>query len=136
MSLEIRDLSSEKMDLVFQKIQEKAKQIAKQTGTEISFAFIDVAAIPAPTDERMRKTIAESAQDLGLSFQVMPSGAGHDAQDIAQITPTGMIFVPSVGGISHSPKELTRPQDMANGANVLLQTILKIDAGALELTQK
>lgn len=136
MSLEIRDLSSQKMDLVFQKIEEKAKQIAKQTGTEVSFSFIDVAAIPAPTDKRMRKIIAAAAKDLGLSFQVMPSGAGHDAQDIAQITPTGMIFVPSVGGISHSPKELTRPQDMANGANVLLQTILKIDEGALEITQK
>ena len=136
MSVEIRDLSSQKIDLVFEKIQEKAKQIAKQTGTEISFAFIDIAAIPAPTDTRMRKIIGEASKDLGLSFQVMPSGAGHDAQDIAQITPTGMIFVPSVGGISHSPKELTRPQDMANGANVLLQTILKIDEGALEITQK
>ncbi len=65
----------------------------------------------------------------------MPSGAGHDAQDIARIAPTGMIFVPSVGGISHSPNEFTRPEDMANGANVLLQAILKIDEGALELTQ-
>ncbi|MCH8873785.1 Zn-dependent hydrolase [candidate division KSB1 bacterium] len=136
MSLEIRDLSSQKMDLVFEKIQKKAKQIAKQTGTKISFSFIDVAAVPAPTDKRMRKIIAEAAGDLGLSFQLMPSGAGHDAQDIARITPTGMIFVPSVGGISHSPKEFTEPQGMANGANVLLQAILKIDEGALELTQK
>ncbi len=136
MSLEIRDLSSQKMDLIFEKIQKKAKQIAKQTGTKISFSFIDVAAVPAPTDKRMRKIIAESARDLGLSFQLMPSGAGHDAQDIARIAPTGMIFVPSVGGISHSPKEFTEPQGMANGANVLLQAILKIDEGALELTQK
>ena len=136
MSLEIRDLSSQKMDLVFEKIQKKAKQIAKQTGTKISFSFIDVAAVPAPTDERMRKIIAEAAEDLGLSYQFMPSGAGHDAQDIARIAPTGMIFVPSVGGISHSPKEFTEPQGMANGANVLLQAILKIDEGALELTQK
>ena len=62
----------------------------------------------------------------------MPSGAGHDAQDMARIAPTGMIFVPSVGGISHSPYETTRPEEMANGANVLLQTILRIDQGALE----
>ena len=62
----------------------------------------------------------------------MPSGAGHDAQEIARIAPVGMIFVPSVDGISHSPKEFTRPQDMANGANVLLQTVLRIDGGALE----
>ena len=57
----------------------------------------------------------------------MPSGAGHDAQDMATIVPTGMIFVPSKGGISHSPKEFTTAKDMANGANVLLQTILTLD---------
>jgi N-carbamoyl-L-amino-acid hydrolase len=57
----------------------------------------------------------------------MPSGAGHDAQDMARIAPTGMIFVPSKGGISHSPKEFTSAEDMANGANVLLNTILALD---------
>ncbi len=62
----------------------------------------------------------------------MPSGAGHDAQDMTRIAPTGMIFVPSVNGVSHSPKEFTSPEDMANGASVLLKTILAIDDGALE----
>ena len=57
----------------------------------------------------------------------MPSGAGHDAQDMALIAPTGMIFVPSKSGISHSPKEFTSAEDMANGANVLLHTILALD---------
>jgi N-carbamoyl-L-amino-acid hydrolase len=57
----------------------------------------------------------------------MQSGAGHDAQEIATITPVGMIFVPSFGGISHSPKEFTKGIDMANGANVLLKTILALD---------
>jgi N-carbamoyl-L-amino-acid hydrolase len=69
----------------------------------------------------------EAAHELGLTFLLMPSGAGHDAQNMARIAPTGMIFVPSVGGISHSPKEYTRPEDMENGVNVLLHTILKID---------
>jgi N-carbamoyl-L-amino-acid hydrolase len=57
----------------------------------------------------------------------MPSGAGHDAQAVARIAPIGMVFVPSVDGISHSPKELTKPEDLANGANVLLHAILKLD---------
>ena len=57
----------------------------------------------------------------------MPSGAGHDAQDLARIAPTGMIFIPSKDGISHSPKEYSSPEDMANGANVLLRSILAID---------
>ena len=84
----------------------------------------------------MRRIISTASDDLGLSVRRMPSGAGHDAQAMTHIAPTGMIFVPSVGGISHSPKEFTEPQGMANGANVLLQAILKIDEGALELTQK
>jgi N-carbamoyl-L-amino-acid hydrolase len=57
----------------------------------------------------------------------MPSGAGHDAQAIAQLGPMGMIFVPSVGAISHSPKEFSRPGDIVNGANVLLRTVLAAD---------
>ena len=57
----------------------------------------------------------------------MQSGAGHDAQEIEEIAPAGMIFIPSRQGISHSPKEFSTASDMANGANVLLQTILKID---------
>jgi N-carbamoyl-L-amino-acid hydrolase len=79
----------------------------------------------------MRSIIADSAQSLGLTHRLMPSGAGHDAQDMTHIAPTGMIFVPSVDGISHSPKEYTSPEDMANGANVLLRTVLAIDGGAL-----
>ena len=98
----------------------------------ISFAEIDVASAPAPTHERMRRIIAGSAELLGLTHKLMPSGAGHDAQDMTHIAPTGMIFVPSVGGISHSPKEYTSPKDMANGTNVLLRTVLAIDDGALD----
>jgi N-carbamoyl-L-amino-acid hydrolase len=62
----------------------------------------------------------------------MPSGAGHDAQDMSHIAPIGMIFVPSKDGISHSPKEYTAPGDLANGVNVLLRTILAIDRGGLD----
>ena len=58
----------------------------------------------------------------------LPSGAGHDAQIMAKLGPMGMIFVPSVDGISHSPKELSRWEDCANGANVLLQTVLRMDS--------
>lgn len=131
MSLEIRDLAAEKIQRVYDAIETEARKIAKTRQTPIRFAEIDVASAPAPTDERMRRIIAESAASLGLTHKLMPSGAGHDAQDMTYIAPTGMIFVPSVGGISHSPKEYTSPEDMANGANVLLRTMLAIDAGAL-----
>ncbi|NOR67617.1 MAG: hydantoinase/carbamoylase family amidase [Woeseiaceae bacterium] len=131
MSLEIRDLDAGKMQQVFDAIVIEADGIAEARQTPIKFEELDVASPPAPTDLRMRKIIAQSAEDLGLSFRLMPSGAGHDAQDMTHVAPTGMIFVPSVGGISHSPKEFTSSEDMANGASVLLRTVLTIDGGAL-----
>jgi N-carbamoyl-L-amino-acid hydrolase len=75
----------------------------------------------------MRQLIDETARSLGFSTKWMPSGAGHDAQEIAGIGPVGMIFIPSIGGISHAPREFSRPQDIENGANVLLQTVLAYD---------
>ncbi|MDO8666906.1 MAG: M20/M25/M40 family metallo-hydrolase [Gemmatimonadales bacterium] len=87
---------------------------------------------PALTDVRVQRLIAQAADGLGLSHRALPSGAGHDAQDLARIAPVGMIFIPSVGGISHSPREFSRPLDITNGANVLLRTVLAIDAGGLE----
>ena len=110
----------------------EAEAIAKESGVDITFTPIDVTAVAAPTDERIRALIEESAEDLGLTSLRLPSGAGHDAQDLAQIAPIGMIFVPSVGGVSHSPEEYTRPEDMANGANVLLETILRLDRTELD----
>jgi len=130
MSLELRDLSEDKIKSLFKKIQKEAQTIAEKSGTEVTFVFIDTMAYPAPTDPEIRKYIAESAEQLGLTSLFMPSGAGHDAQDMAKIAPTGMIFVPSIGGISHSPKEFTPMEDIVNGINVLLQTILKIDRDA------
>jgi len=75
----------------------------------------------------VQKQIEAAANALGLKTMGLPSGAGHDAQMMARLGPMGMIFVPSVGGISHSPRELTPWADCANGANVLLQTVLAID---------
>jgi len=131
MSLEIRDLEKSQIDLVFEKVKDSAAKIATDTGTTISFAALDVTAVPAPTDPRLRKIIQEAATGLGLTTKLMPSGAGHDAQNLARIVPIGMIFVPSVGGISHSPKEFTTASDMANGASVLTHAVLKLDEKGL-----
>ena len=132
MSLEIRDLDAAKIQQVFDLIEAEAGRIADARSTPVRFREIDVASPPAPTDLQMRRIITGVAEDLGMSYKLMPSGAGHDAQDMTTIAPTGMIFVPSVDGISHSPKEYTSPEDMANGATVLLRTVLAIDDGALE----
>ncbi len=69
------------------------------------------------------------ASSLGHTVRRMPSGAGHDAQMIARLAPAGMIFVPSVGGISHNPAELTLPEHLQAGADVLLHTMLALADG-------
>ena len=84
--------------------------------------------VPALTDARVRQSIFDAAVELGLTSKVLRSGAGHDAQAIARIAPMGMIFIPSMEGISHTPEEYSRPTDIVNGANVALRTLLKLDA--------
>lgn len=127
MGLEIRDLSYDKIWKLFGEIEKKSATIAKAYGTTISFHHQPNESKPAFTDKRLQQQIAASAKALGFTHKFMQSGAGHDSQEMATIAPVAMIFVPSKGGISHSPKEFTSATDMANGANVLLQTILKLD---------
>lgn len=81
---------------------------------------------PVEFDAALATRIAHHAQNLGLSHCRMTSGAGHDAQMLARICPTAMIFVPSVGGISHNPAEHTEPEDLIAGANVLLATLTEL----------
>lgn len=81
---------------------------------------------PVALDENITKTIQNCAQEQGLRTAVMPSGAGHDAQVVAEVAPTGMIFVPSRDGRSHSRLESTSWEDVTNGANVLLNTLIAL----------
>ena len=128
MSLELRDLAREKILSLFQEIQKEASYIERETRTNIAFHEAEAPSVPALLDPDIKKLISLAAAELGLSSLEMPSGAGHDAQNMSRIAPTGMIFIPSVAGISHSPKEFSRPEDLEAGANVLLLTLLKLDA--------
>jgi N-carbamoyl-L-amino-acid hydrolase len=128
LSLELRDLDAAKIAMLYERIRAEARRIAETSGTTFDFKSINDNA-PAPTDPRVRELIVASARELGLTTKMMPSGAGHDAQDMARLGPVGMIFVPSVGGISHSPRELSRPDDITNGANVLLGSVMRVDEG-------
>lgn len=83
---------------------------------------------PVTFDPAVVDLVASTAADMGLSVRRMPSGAGHDAQMMARVCPTGMVFVPSVKGISHNPAEHTEPEDLVAGANVLLRTLVKLAA--------
>jgi N-carbamoyl-L-amino-acid hydrolase len=84
---------------------------------------------PAPMSEEVREAFAQAAESLGLKHVSFATGAGHDGQSLVGLCPVGMIFVPSVEGASHSPREFTRWEDCVNGANVLLQAALRV-AGA------
>ena len=126
LSLEIRDLEMTKIDEVCRGIEKQGQALAARNGTSIELQQYYVSRA-APTDERIRRLVADASEALGLSTLSMPSGAGHDAQSIALLAPVGMIFIPSVDGISHSPDELSLPSDIEAGANVLLQTLLATD---------
>ena len=91
---------------------------------------------PVVFDQQVIEIVSETASDLGLSTTHMPSGAGHDAQMLARVCPTGMIFVPSKDGISHNPNEHTDREDLVAGANVLLQSVLALDAAELQGTEQ
>lgn len=84
---------------------------------------------PTPMSEKPQQAFAEACDALGLAHIPLVSGAGHDAQSLASVCRVGMIFVPSVGGVSHSPHEFTEWQDCVNGANVLLAAALRMAAG-------
>tara|TARA_B110000438_G_scaffold301349_1_gene356009 strand:- start:1714 stop:3027 length:1314 start_codon:yes stop_codon:yes gene_type:complete len=83
---------------------------------------------PVAFDDQIVETVAAVATELGHTVRRMPSGAGHDAQMLARVCPTGMVFVPSRDGISHNPAEYTDPADLVAGADVLLHTLLAFDA--------
>ena len=126
LTVDVRDLDHDKLVRFTNRFTQLGRDIGAATGTSFAFRTL-VESEPALADARIMRLIDASAASLGLTRQRMPSGAGHDAQEIARIAPIGMIFVPSVGGISHSPRELSRPADVANGANVLLNAVVGAD---------
>jgi len=126
LGLELRDLDESKVVDLFGRIRTEAANIGRLNQTTFSFSD-PVMTHPALTDKKLQAIVGDTAHALGLSTRTMPSGAGHDAQEIAHIGPVGMIFIPSIGGISHSPKEFSRPRDIENGANVLLGSVLSFD---------
>jgi N-carbamoyl-L-amino-acid hydrolase len=124
--IELRDLSTDKLADLGERIRARAADIASATRTQIDIRRVSRNP-PAVATPEVQSAIERASSALGLASARLPSGAGHDAQSMAQLGPMGMIFVPSIGGVSHSPKELTSWQDCAQGANVLLQTILLVD---------
>jgi N-carbamoyl-L-amino-acid hydrolase len=124
---EFRDGDRQALAAAEAEFRRVVSELADASGVRASIEKLE--STPAvPVAERMQRLVAEAASASGWTHQRLPSGAGHDAQAIAAIAPMAMIFVPSVGGVSHAPEEYTSPQDCANGAQVLLNLLLLADA--------
>jgi N-carbamoyl-L-amino-acid hydrolase len=124
--VELRDLDAAKIDRMWERIQERFKQIDREENVETQCTPLDDVA-PARSDSAMQTAIRDAAKSLGLATMDLPSAAVQDSQQIAKVAAMGMIFVPSRDGISHSPKEFTSWQDVANGAEVLYRVVLLLD---------
>lgn len=125
MSLDIRDLSSLHIDSLLGQLRTHLEEIAVATNTQIRLNPC-LHNEPALAEPYIQKAIALSCEDLDLSYTYLPSRASHDAQEMAQIADMSMIFVPSQMGVSHDASEYTSPKQCTQGANVLLQTLIRL----------
>jgi N-carbamoyl-L-amino-acid hydrolase len=125
-SVELRDLDAAKIDRLWEKILERFRRTDDEENVETRCVQLE-SVEPASADPLFQSVIRDAAESLGLATMDLPSSAVQDAQQIGRIAPMAMIFVPSRDGISHSPKEFTSFEDVANGAEVLYRTILLLD---------
>ncbi len=126
LTVDLRDIETATLDRFEGRFRSLAQDIGAATGTRITMTKATVSA-PALSDTRLMEVIDASAAALRLPGRRLPSGAGHDAQEMAHVAPMAMIFVPSVGGISHSPREFTSAADIAAGVDMLLNAVVRAD---------
>ena len=124
-SLEFRSPDEEEFKRLDAVLLELANTEAARFGLKLNVNFLGNHS-PSIMSDAVQNAYAKACDDLGLSHISLTSGAGHDGQSLADLCPVGMIFVPSVDGASHSPREFTKWEDCVNGANVLLQAVLRL----------
>ena len=122
--IDLRGIDLRTREAAYEQILAEISRIESQRGVkcEIKQLAFDE---PCALDGRLIKLIAQKAEELGLSFEIMPSGAGHDAMHMSALCPTAMIFIPSKDGISHNPAEFSSWSDIANGVNLLKSAVLE-----------
>jgi beta-ureidopropionase / N-carbamoyl-L-amino-acid hydrolase len=126
LTVELRDLERERIAATLKHLRAHAGEIAADSGVRFEFAERDLIEA-VPCSPGVQAAIIASCNEMGVPYHRMPSGAGHDAQMMGKIAPMGMIFVPSSGGVSHSPAEFTSAEHCALGAEILLRTLLRLD---------
>lgn len=125
LTLDVRNTDEKILQIAESKIKDFLSQIAVSEGVEIKTRQL-ARFEPVIFDDRVIDLVESIAKEQNNSVQRMPSGAGHDAQMLARVCPAGMIFVPSVKGISHNAAEFTDEADLNAGANILLHTMLAL----------
>lgn len=126
LSLDIRDLSPDVISHMIEQLRRKIETVAVASRTRIRIRP-ELEVEPTPASAAIQALIVKSCEEMGFSYTHLPSRASHDAQEMGRFTDMGMIFVPSKEGISHSGDEYTSPTQCAQGANILLKTLLKLD---------
>jgi N-carbamoyl-L-amino-acid hydrolase len=126
-TVDLRNTDEATLQLAERRLHAFADELAASEGVTLSSRRL-ARFEPVDFDPNSVALVEQTARSFGFSVRRLPSGAGHDAQMLARICPTAMIFVPSAGGISHNVKEFTSPADLEAGANVLLQTLLRLAA--------
>ena len=124
-TVDLRNTDEERLQTAESELAAFLDNLAKSEGVKISRRSL-ARFEPVAFDPSMVERVDRIARELGYSVRRMPSGAGHDAQILARVCPTSMIFVPSIGGISHNVTEFTHPEHIEAGANVLLRTLLEL----------
>jgi hydantoinase/carbamoylase family amidase len=129
--VDVRDVDSDRQRETTEEIARQAHYIAERRGVRMDIELIADTS-PAVLPMWLRDITSATCAQMGLSYRVMSSGAGHDAQIINRIVPSAMIFVPSRDGLSHVPEEWSSASDIAVGVDALYQSILRLDAFLLE----
>lgn len=124
-TVDLRNTDESLLQRAEARLTEHLERIAEAEGVEITTRKL-ARFEPVDFDRRVIELVEDTAKALGNTVRQLPAGAGHDAQMLARVCPTGMVFTPSVRGVSHNPKEHTEPEDLEAGANVLLQVLLTL----------
>lgn len=124
-SLDFRSTSLETLKALEKELLTLAEDIASTRGLLFYSRVVDKTE-PVTISSRILGILKEECQKLGYPFMTLASGAGHDAQIVSAVAEAGMIFIPCIDGISHSPEEMIRWEDLEKGANLLLQVLLHL----------
>ncbi|MDI9414634.1 MAG: Zn-dependent hydrolase [Bacillota bacterium] len=125
LGIDIRDIDKDSKDLAVRKIISLLEYVGNNRGVKVDYRIL-ADETPVTLSGKIIGALEEAAQALGYPYRLMPSGAGHDAMYMAEVAETGMIFVPSREGISHNVAEYTAVEDIARGAELLLEAVLRL----------